>query len=118
MLRRYIQNNDVQMTKETYFEMCEMMGSDPIESEIPVEVSDFPVLVQDCLVLYSLLADNWDTMNGNYLGKDYSLIFNLFELYSIKDQEEKLLAIGFLQHLDSLRKKLVSDKLATKTPQK
>ena len=32
------------MTKEAYFEMCEMLGSEPLESEIPLELDDFPDL--------------------------------------------------------------------------
>ena len=57
------------MTKESYFEMCEMMGSEPVESEIPVEFDDFPLEVQQAFNAYRMLRDEWDTMNGNYLGK-------------------------------------------------
>lgn len=118
MLRRYLQNTDVNMTKEAYFEMCEQLGTEPIESEIPVDVNDFPELVQDCLLLYNLLADQWDTMAGQYLGKDYSLIFQLFDTYNIDQQSERILCLNFLQQLDSVRSKLIRDKLAIKNPQK
>lgn len=105
------------MTKEAYFEMCEQLGSEPIESEIPLEIDDFPELVQQSFVLYSLLADQWDSMGGQYLGKDYSIVFDLFKLYSI-EETEKLLVIGFLQQMDSARQKLISDKIKQKTSQK
>lgn len=101
------------MTKDTYFEMCEMLGQEPIESEIPVELSDFPDIIQQCFVIYGILADTWDPMGGNYLGKDYAIIFKLFEIYEV-DAAEILLSLDFLQHIDSVRSKLIADKIKTK----
>lgn len=115
MIRRYFQNSDVNMTKQTYFEMCEMLGQEPIDDEIPVELSDFPDLVQTCFHIYSMLQDSWDSMAGAYLGKNYTIVFDLFKAYSIFD-EEQLLAISFLQQMDIVRQKIVSDKIKSKTP--
>jgi hypothetical protein len=105
------------MTKDKYFEMCEMMGSEPVDSEIPVEIEDFPELVIQCFLIYRILPDIWDTMNGNYLGKDYSLIFSLFKLYSL-DESEHLLSIGFLQEMDTCRGKVIAEKLKAKMDKK
>jgi hypothetical protein len=105
------------MTKDKYFEMCEMMGSEPVDSEIPIEIEDFPELVIQCFLIYRILPDIWDTMNGNYLGKDYSLIFNLFKLYGL-DESEHLLSIGFLQEMDNCRGKVISEKLKAKMDKK
>lgn len=105
------------MTKESYFEMCDMLGQEPIEEEIPVEVSDFPEFVQQCFVIYGILADNWDSMGGGYLGKDYSIVFNLFSVYEITDPAELLLCLEFLQHMDSVRQKLIAEKIKSKSPQ-
>lgn len=104
------------MSKDAYFEMCEALGEEPVESQIPVELSDFPELVQQCFVLYGILPDMWDTMGGNYLGKDYSIVFQLFKLYEITDQAEVLLSIDFMQYIDSVRSKLVSEKIKAKSP--
>ena len=41
------------MTKEQYFEMCEMMGSEPVEDEIPVEFDDLYSEVGEGLVTRS-----------------------------------------------------------------
>jgi len=103
------------MTKDTYFEMCEMLKQEPIESEIPTELSDFPDLVQQCFVIYGILSDNWDPMGGNYLGKDYSIVFKLFEIYDVVDKTETLLSLDFLQNIDSVRSKLISDKIKAKS---
>jgi hypothetical protein len=105
------------MTKEAYFEMCEQLGTEPIEEEIPLEIDDFPSLVQNCFIVYQYLTDNWDTMGGNYLGKDYSIVFSLFDVYDV-EKSERLLALEFLQRMDSIRSKIVSDKIKQKTPQK
>ena len=115
MIRRYFQNTDVNMTKDTYFEMCEMLGEEPLEEEIPVDINDFPELVQQCFMIYRLLQDVWEPMGGSYMGKDFNIVFDLFDLYEIP-QEERLLAISFMQSMDNVRSKLVSDKLKSKTP--
>jgi hypothetical protein len=105
------------MTKDKYFEMCEMMGSEPVDSEIPIEIEDFPELVIQCFLIYRILPDIWDTMNGNYLGKDYSLIFSLFKLFNL-DEPEHLLAIGFLQEMDACRGKVISEQIKAKMDKK
>ena len=105
------------MTKNAYFEMCEMLGHEPIEEEIPIEISDFPDLVQQCFVLYGILSDNWDAMGGGYMGKDYGIVFNLFQVYNIVQTEEILLCLDFLQHMDSVRQKLIAEKIKAKSPQ-
>lgn len=103
------------MTKESYFEMCEMLGQEPVESEIPVDISDFSDLVQTALVIYSLLEDKWDTMNGGYLGKNYTTVFDFFGLYEV-EKEEVLLMLEILQHVDVIRSKLVAEKIKAKSP--
>jgi hypothetical protein len=105
------------MTKDKYFEMCEMMGSEPVDSEIPIEIEDFPELVIQCFLIYRMLPDIWDTMNGNYLGKDYNLIFNLFKLYGL-DESEHLPAINFLQEMDTCRSKVIAEKIKVKMDKK
>jgi len=43
------------MTKEQYLEMCEMLGTEPVDAEIPVDFTDFPELVQQILNIYNVL---------------------------------------------------------------
>lgn len=77
------------MTKEAYFEMCEMMGSEPDPNEIPVEFDDLFVDVQEALGIYSKLRDEWDTMNGVYLGKNYSGILDIFTILDVPVEDRK-----------------------------
>lgn len=114
MLMSYYQNRDASMTKEAYFEMCEMLGSEPVDSEIPVDLEDFPDIIQTCFSIYSVLADQWDTMGGNYLGKDYSIVFQLFEVYDI-EPEQYLFCLNALQQMDGCRSKIISDRIKAKS---
>lgn len=104
------------MSKDAYFEMCEVMNQEPIEEEIPLELADFPEIVQQCFVVYGILPDQWDSMGGGFMGKDYSIVFNLFKVYDIVDSAEVLLCLDFLQHMDGVRQKLIAEKIKSKSP--
>jgi hypothetical protein len=97
------------MTPELYYEMCEALGTEPIESEIPVGFGELPETVQDYVHIYYLLRDIWDPMGGNYLGKDMSTVFDFFRLYKI-ESEDQLFALSILQQLDSYRSKILQEK--------
>jgi hypothetical protein len=90
------------MTKQSYFEMCEMMGSEPVESEIPVELDDFPLEVQQAFHVYRMLRDEWDTMNGNYLGKSLIGIKDLLEATEVELQDQKLIVM-LVRLIDQVR---------------
>lgn len=109
MIVSYFQNRDVGMTKEAYYEMCEALGSEPIESEAPVELSDFPYEVRVCFNIYGLLRDMWDHMSGQYLGKDFGTLFEYFKMYKV-DTEDYLLHTSLLQSIDVARSKVLASK--------
>ena len=96
--------------------MCEMLGSEPLDEEVPLELDDFPWLVQQAFVIYGMLSDIWEGMSGSYLGKDYSLLFNLFDLYGIDSAEEKLLATDFIKQIDAVRSKILYEKQKATKP--
>jgi len=110
-----MQNAELSMSKETYFEMCEMLGEDPVEDNIPLDMSDFPDLIQQCFIIYRMLPDMWDTMNGGYLGKDYTIVFNLFNVYEFETTEIAT-AFSFLHHIDQVRARSIADKIKAKSP--
>lgn len=99
------------MSKDAYFEMCEMLGSEPIESEIPVEYEDLFDEVQEAIIVYNMLQDNFDTMNGLYLGKVLNGINDIFEIAQIED---KRTCFTVLQILDNARSKLINTKKPAK----
>lgn len=86
------------MTKEAYFEMCEALNSEPIESEIPVTYEDLLIDVQEALDIYGKLRDEWDHMNGNYMGKSYAGLQDIFDILEVprEDRKTMFLLIGII----------------------
>jgi hypothetical protein len=103
------------MTKDQYFEMCEMLGSDPVESEIPVEFEDFPFEVQQAFNAYRMLRDEWDTMNGNYLGKSLIGVKDVLEATEIEPSEQKFI-IMLIRIIDNVRSDEINNKKKTQEP--
>ena len=103
------------MTKESYFEMCEMMGSEPVESEIPVEFDDFPLEVQQAFNAYRMLRDEWDTMNGNYLGKSLIGVKDVLEATEIEPSDQKFV-IMLLRMIDNVRSDEINNKKKMQEP--
>ena len=50
---------------------------------MPLEASDFPEEVQVAFFIYGLLSDRYEGMSGTYLGKDWTGVDYLFELYQV-----------------------------------
>ena len=63
--------------------MCDMLGTEPIEEEIPIEWSDLGELSQTTLTIYQFLADNWEGFNGVYLGKHFNGVSELFDIFEV-----------------------------------
>lgn len=97
-----MQNSNVSMTKEQYFEMCEQLGTEPVDAEIPVEFDDFAMEVQTALSIYRMLRDEWEFVNGSYLGKNLNGIFELFDVYDI-DVKDKKFFLEMIHIIDSVR---------------
>lgn len=103
------------MTKEQYFEMCEMMGSEPVESEIPVEFDDFPLEVQQAFNAYRMLRDEWDTMNGNYLGKSLIGVKDVLEATEIEHSDQKFIVM-LIRMIDNVRSDEINNKKKMEKP--
>lgn len=101
------------MTKKHYFEMCEALGNEPVESEIPVEYEDLFIDVQEALGIYAILRDEWDTMNGIYLGKNYSNITDIFTMYDVPREDWKTV-FELLVLIDKHRSEIFRKKQANK----
>lgn len=96
------------MTKEAYFEMCEALGTEPEESEIPVEYGDLLVDVQEALNIYYKLRDEWDTMNGNYMGKNYSGILDIFTILQVPVEDHRTM-FDLIALIDHYRASAISE---------
>ena len=100
------------MTKEKYFEMCEMLGSEPIPDQIPVDHGDLYPEAQTALIIYNKLRDEWDSLNGKYLGKNYLGVIDIFVLYEVPTESRRIV-YDLLKVIDDVRSKMI----AAKTPQ-
>lgn len=107
MLESFFQNMSVKMTKEMYFEMCEALGNEPVEEEIPIEIDDFPDEVQEAISIYYKMRDEWDTMNGVYLGKNYAGFSDILDILEIDHIDRKFL-LELISIMDSIRSKVLA----------
>jgi hypothetical protein len=105
----------VGMTKDQYFEMCEAMGTEPVESEIPVEFDDFPLEVQQAFNAYKMLRDEWDTMSGSYLGKSLIGVKDILEATEVDVSEHKLI-IMLVRIIDNVRSDEINNKKKMQEP--
>ncbi len=87
------------MTKEGYFEMCEALGTAPVEEQIPVELSDFPPEIQSAFEIYQVLQDMWEPMSGAYIGKNMNGISDLMQIYQVP-QDEKRFVLELIALID------------------
>lgn len=97
------------MTKAQYFEMCEELGSEPIDSEIPIDFGDLLIEVQEAMSIYNVLQDNWDYMGGNYIGKNLSGFKDILEIYDIPREDYKSM-YELILWIDRVRSRLINTK--------
>ena len=76
------------MNLEQYLQMCEQMGWEPKDEEIPKDPSDLSYNVQCALILYEALPDIWEGMSGTWMGKNYSGLIDIMNIFSIDNKKE------------------------------
>ena len=103
------------MTRDQYFEMCEALGNDPEESEIPVEFDDFPLEVQQAFNAYKMLRDEWDTMSGTYLGKSLIGVKDILEATEVDLSEQKFI-IMLIRIIDAVRSEEINNRKKMQEP--
>tara|TARA_X000001316_G_C891368_1_gene12972 strand:+ start:172 stop:519 length:348 start_codon:yes stop_codon:yes gene_type:complete len=86
------------MDEEQYFKMCEQMGWEPKEEEIPVSAEKLSNDAQAALILFNVLPDKWEGMNGVWLGKDYAGLGTVLTLYEIENQRY---VFELLKHIEN-----------------
>ena len=101
------------MTLDQYYEMCEQLGTEPDENDLPVDIGEMPDEVQTILVLYSNLVDIWEPMGGTYLGKNLGTVEILFRVFKI-EPELQYLALDLVSHIDGIRKEIYRNKKPAK----
>lgn len=78
------------MTQEQYFAMCEQMGWEPREEEVPPDLGTLPYYPQLALILFNLLSDKIEGMSGTWLGKDFSSLQTFMDIYEVDNRRDVL----------------------------
>ena len=101
------------MTKESYYEMCEQLGTDPESGDIPVDYDDLTNQTQLALYAFELLPDSWDSMNGTYLGKSFNILEFVLE-HLVSNKSSWLTVTMLLLYIISIRVEGVNKKMKQK----
>lgn len=97
-----------------YIAVCEKLGKEPDYDKMPMEDSNFPYEVQLALLIHSVLPDRWDGMSGSYLGKDWSALGTLLNVYNIEDKKT---VSFFLKNIDMLHTNYLNEEIEKKRKQ-
>lgn len=108
MLTSYFQNASAGVSKEVYFEICEQLGTEPLEEEVPVEFEDFPDEVQEALNIYFRLRDEWDSFSGSYLGKSFTGLGDILDIYQASNESRQDI-LDWIFIIDKVRAKCIKD---------
>lgn len=74
------------MSQDQYIDMCEQMGWEINEDDIPKDPSVFSIEVQQALMLLNILPDKWEGMSGTWMGKDYAGLDAIMNIYEIDNR--------------------------------
>jgi hypothetical protein len=74
--------------------MCEQMGWEPRDEDIPLDPSTLSLEAQQALIVLQSLPDNWEGMSGSWMGKDYSGLSTILDIYEV---ENKRLVFEFVK---------------------
>lgn len=77
--------------------MCEQMGWEPREEDIPVDPSTLSLEAQQALIILQSLPDNWEGMSGSWMGKDYSGLAAILDIYEV---DNKRLVFELIKHCE------------------
>jgi hypothetical protein len=76
--------------------MCEQLGQEPVEDEIPPDWDDFPECVVDALNVFNCLGDRMYPEIG-YMGKDFTNLGHYISIYDVTDTELFLEILTWLE---------------------
>ena len=78
---------------------------------MPLEESMFPLEVQLAFLVHSFLPERWDGMSGSYLGKDWSALGTILDVYAMEDKSQ---ITFFLKYIDIFTSQKINKELEQK----
>jgi len=99
------------MTQERYLKMCEQMGKEPDEEEMPPSLNDLPEIVIIALEIFSCLGDRIYPEIG-YTGKDFTNLDTYINIYGVENKELLLEILNILESraIELSRKQLKAER--------
>ncbi len=88
------------MTKDQYLRMVEQTGEERDWEKCPPELEDFPESIVTAMSIYNSLGNRMYPDIG-FIGKDFTNLSFLEELYGIKERAEKDWLFEIILFLDS-----------------
>jgi len=91
--------------------MCHQLDKEPDPVEMPVEIGEFPLEIQEAFIIHAMLPDRWDGSSGSYMGKDWSALSTLLDVQGIED---KRTVCFFLKNIESCNMININNELKRK----
>ncbi len=104
MDKRFSQQIDL----HKYLAICEQLGEEPDPEKMPTEMEDFPSEVQEAFLVHSCLPDRWDGMSGMFMGKDWSALGTLLDVFEVEDHRT---TVYFLKAIDDRNSNSINEKV-------
>ena len=79
----------------------ERLGREPDPSKAPLEIYHFPLEVQEAFAIHSLLPDRWEGMSGTYMGKDWSALDTMLDIFDIEHKRDVVIFLKHIEHNNS-----------------
>ena len=64
-------------------------------------MEDFPSEVQEAFLIHSCLPDRWDGMSGMFLGKDWSALGTLLDVFEVEDRRTVVMMLKAIDDRNS-----------------
>ena len=66
------------------------MGLPIDENEIPLDINDLSYNCQQAILLFHILPDKIEGMNGVWMGKEYAGLMDIMSIYEMENRKEVL----------------------------
>ncbi len=109
------QYKDGQVDLELHYKIAEQTGRELDLSVLPPSLNDYPWEVQEAFILHDALPCIWDTNMGYHLGKDWSPLGTLLDLYKIT---HKKTVVFFLRQIQARHSNKINKDLNAKSKSK
>lgn len=67
--------------------VCQQLGQEPNPDDMPLEPNHLSDNSQQALILVNALPDKWEGMSGSWMGKEYSGLMDIMNIYEIDDKK-------------------------------